>query len=120
MTVWPTDKTEMLQHLIETEGLTYQQAGSLMGITKNAAVGKGARMGLRSHHPNNRAAPVSTLPERMDALEALGCPPGCCHYPIGEVGKPGFRFCGKPADEHSYCAEHRALTMRPAMVMAAE
>ena len=33
----------------------------------------------------------------------------CC-WPLGEPGRPGFRFCDAPVDGGKpYCAEHRAL-----------
>src|ERR1700723_744859 len=32
-----------------------------------------------------------------------------CLFPIGEPGKPHFRFCGEPHQNRSYCAEHEAL-----------
>ena len=112
----------MLRRLIEVEGITYKHAGALMDITKNAAIGRGTRMGLVSRNApvaSRTKGPVTTLPERMAALEMFP-PRSCCVYPIGHVGKPGFRFCRTPTHEHAYCDEHRRVTMRPPGLMAAE
>jgi len=36
-----------------------------------------------------------------------------CRYPIGDVGREGFRFCleRKTDDNTPYCAVHRNLTI---------
>jgi|GEM_PF-6336979 len=53
---------------------------------------------------------MSAFPPRLDA----------CRYPYGEVGTPGFRFCGLPGDEtlpeerRSWCPEHRKVVFSPA------
>lgn len=40
---------------------------------------------------------------------------GQCRWPIGEVGLPGFGFCGAPTDDpHPYCRAH-ALRAYPAL-----
>ncbi|MEL7103752.1 MAG: GcrA family cell cycle regulator [Pseudomonadota bacterium] len=36
-----------------------------------------------------------------------------CKWPIGEPGKSGFHFCGKPSEEGSpYCAGHQQKALR--------
>jgi hypothetical protein len=40
---------------------------------------------------------------------------GKCQYPIGEPGKSGFHYCGKPLDSSGrpYCAAHHAVCYLP-------
>ena len=41
----------------------------------------------------------------FEALEA-----GMCRFPSGEVGKPGFGFCGRQSiPQQSYCPHHHAI-----------
>jgi len=46
----------------------------------------------------------------------LAClPHGACRWPIDDPGSGRMhlaRFCGGPADGHTYCAAHRALAVR--------
>ena len=44
----------------------------------------------------------------LDALEAV--PDDGCMWPIGDVGRPGFRYCGTPRRRgSSYCCTHHAV-----------
>lgn len=51
---------------------------------------------------------MSAFPDRLDS----------CRFPTGEVGTPGFRFCGLPGDgtlpeaRRSWCPEHRAVVFQ--------
>jgi GcrA cell cycle regulator len=49
-----------------------------------------------------------TLTMRRLTLLELG--PRTCRWPIGDVGEPGFFFCGNPTDpERVYCPVHHAV-----------
>ncbi len=55
-----------------------------------------------------RRAPAPVVP--MPRAEPLRTGHATCCWPIGEPGKPGFRFCGAPAlVGKPYCAEHAAI-----------
>ncbi len=64
--------------------------------------------------------PAPPAPSPIPAVSSTrrGFAQSCC-WPMGEPGRPGFRFCDAAADwGKPYCAEHRALayvkTSRPA------
>lgn len=58
--------------------------------------------------PERAAAPV----DRFQPAPRVGKQP-CC-WPIGEPGKPGFRFCADPALHNKpYCAAHAAVSYVP-------
>lgn len=43
-----------------------------------------------------------------------GAAPKSCEWPHGEVGQPGFHFCGAArVRRHSYCVEHLLQSTRP-------
>ena len=56
--------------------------------------------------------------EQRKTVFTLG--PHDCRFPVGEVGKPDFFFCGAPAlDKRPYCACHCARAFRPSEWRAA-
>jgi len=57
------------------------------------------------------AEPVDIAPRMLSVLELTD---QTCKYGIGDVGEPGFGFCGhETAPGKPYCAGHCALTYRP-------
>ena len=57
------------------------------------------------------AEPVDIAPHMLSVLELTD---QTCKYGIGDVGEPGFGFCGhEPAPGKPYCPAHCALTYRP-------
>ena len=121
------------------EGHSTAEIGRRLGVTKNAVVGKAHRLALpnrpspirrgqqaarkpRSRPEVVRSVPLPTptsvpvapaLPPAPRPIPAVpsrrGFAQSCC-WPLGEPGRPGFRFCDAAADwGKPYCAEHRAL-----------
>jgi len=46
----------------------------------------------------------------MRRLSLLELGPRTCRWPVGDVGEPGFFFCGNETDpERSYCTTHHLL-----------
>lgn len=57
------------------------------------------------------ATPVDIAPRMLSVLEFTD---RTCKYGIGDVGEPGFGFCGhETAPGKPYCPAHCALTYRP-------
>lgn len=57
------------------------------------------------------AEPVDIAPHMLSVLELTD---QTCKYGIGDVGEPGFGFCGhEPAPGKPYCPAHCALTYLP-------
>ena len=104
-----------------------------MGISKNAIVGKAHRLGLPARPspirqkgdskpklerlPGARRGAVSAEPTAIEVIRALvreqpkpvARSTQCC-WPIGEVGKPDFHFCGARSEPgRPYCGEHCAV-----------
>lgn len=101
-------------------------------VARSRAGNKGQpRAQAAAERVRRRQAHAETLRERQDAFEADGVAllktaawaplPGTtpvslldlgrdqCRWPIGEVGAPGFGYCGAPAREGGpYCAHHHA------------
>lgn len=85
--------------------------GRALGISKNACVAKAHRLGLPA-----RPAPASIAAARAKGAGVRKVDPASttarvaptCAWPIGDPGKPGFRFCGAPRATvgRPYCAEH--------------
>lgn len=89
---WKDRQAEETLRKLWAEGLSAAAIARAMGASKNAIVGKAHRLGL----------PPPPAPARYGRVIP------CC-WPIGEPGRPGFRFCddlsvpGKP-----YCQHHAA------------
>jgi GcrA cell cycle regulator len=92
---WPTERGEQLETLVE-EGHSFGEIARRMGLTRNAVIGRAHRQGLTREPP-------------LRPIVSWSYPPaGCCHWPHGDPGSPGFHFCGaKPVLlGRPYCAKH--------------
>tara|TARA_B100001559_G_scaffold300434_1_gene286554 strand:+ start:59 stop:418 length:360 start_codon:yes stop_codon:yes gene_type:complete len=104
---WTPERVEELTKLWAT-GLSASEIGRKLGITKNAVVGKVRRLDLAMR----RQPPVAKIDHKIITLDSLKA--NMCSWPNGEPGKPGFRFCGKPAEiGKPYCAYHCEIAYVP-------
>lgn len=134
-----TEETISRLRSLWAEGLSTAEIGRRLNISKNAVVGKAHRLNLPSRpSPIRRvegdpAAPRQITPKRaqgptlpplspavssptLPPLRAITSPPKqqpraapCC-WPIGEPGKPSFRFCNEAAATGKpYCEEHATI-----------
>lgn len=133
---WGKARLERLRDLW-AEGHSTAEIGRLMGISKNAVVGKAHRLNLPARPspirrgetpatPNPPRAPRRTLaiaapPERAPPAAPRRTVKPCCWPLWGAKEKPTHRYCG--ADQvlgawAPYCAEHLAKARRNAVVEA--
>lgn len=104
--IWTPARVAELTELF-ADGLSYEDIGQRMGLTKNAVLGKAHRLGFEVRV---EIAPQSTTLSRLDALNIF--PPGSrCQFPIGNPGSDGFHFCGTKTIESAdpYCREHHKV-----------
>lgn len=121
---WTEERVAELIRLWQA-GHSASAIGKMLGVSKNAVVGKAHRMQLPS-----RPSPIkqSTIPRRVSkpaqpvtkTVVTRPAPPPrrivrhakggrSCSWPIGDPGDPDFHFCGAPALEGKpYCEEHCA------------
>ena len=121
---WTEERVAELIRLWQA-GHSASAIGKMLGVSKNAVVGKAHRMQLPS-----RPSPIkqSTMPRRISkpaqpvtktVITRPAAPPPrrivrhakgrSCMWPIGDPGEPDFHFCGAPALESKpYCEEHCA------------
>lgn len=118
MSAWTPERDARLRELVERDGLNFGEAAKVLGITKNAALGRGGRIGLVS--PRAIGSPATTIFDRLDTVSIF--PPfGRCVFPNGHPGTEGFAFCGERVDAgHVYCAEHHRRTHQGTCTAAAE
>ncbi len=126
---WTEERVEELSRLWAS-GYSASAIGRMLGVTKNAVVGKAHRMRLESRPspirrdqraPLRRRVPMPTRP--MVDRPAVPSPPPpplrwtvrrgsdgpSCLWPIGDPGDSDFHFCGAQAVEGKpYCPEHCA------------
>lgn len=136
---WTEDRIKMLTRLWAKGFSCSQIANRMGGITKNAVIGKVHRLGLPgrerkiNHQPKpkpvksisgkvrapveQREKPLPLPAERAPIrvpVALLDLEANMCRFPFGEVGKPGFGFCGDSAvPGTSYCPEHHNICCRP-------
>lgn len=121
---WTEERVAELIRLWQA-GHSASAIGKMLGVSKNAVVGKAHRMQLPS-----RPSPIkqSTIPRRISkpaqpVTKTVITRPAApaprrivrhakgrsCMWPIGDPGEPDFHFCGGPALESKpYCEEHCA------------
>tara|TARA_R110000824_G_scaffold93535_12_gene226178 strand:- start:521 stop:859 length:339 start_codon:yes stop_codon:yes gene_type:complete len=87
---------------------TYSQLAGMMGVTKNAAIGRARRMGLIGDRVNKKEVFYKEGEPLMIPIEELR--PESCRFPFGEGRK--IKFCGIKRKGPSYCSAHHNLTHR--------
>jgi GcrA cell cycle regulator len=102
---WTLERIEELTRLWE-EGVTTAEIGRLIGVTKNAVIGKVHRIGLIPRVVTQRSPP------KRNVFDFHG---PVCMWPFGHPGDDDFHFCGaRPTPGRPYCAEHSAIAyIRP-------
>ncbi len=105
-----TQNGDRLEALVE-EGATASEVAGELGTTKNAVIGRAARLGLTWQRS---PATVHKTP-RIEFPRS-----GCCVFPHGDVGDDGFFFCGAPTAKllMPYCDAHLRKCYRPATNIA--
>jgi len=126
MSTWTPERIAEVTRLW-SEGLTTAEIGKLVGVTKNAVVGKAHRLGLPPRpSPIRRKGvsggggttmprPVAKAPVKLIRQIALSTSGACCKWPSGHPGEANFRFCGSAALVNKpYCPEHYQMAYLPA------
>lgn len=136
---WCDESLERLKSLWSTGDWSAGSIANMLGVTRNAVLGKLNRLGLldgRGHSfQRARAAKGGAMPpkqrpqkpapisrEAADVLLARELPPTDdpfsakgCRWPIGEVGDADFRFCQRPKGKRlngtpsMWCEGHHAI-----------
>jgi len=108
---WNHDQVEALKKLWD-DGLTAKAIGLILGVSKNAIVGKAFRMDLkRRESPIKGFVPKDKRPEVVDGHLLGKVRPGQCLFPFGNPGEPDFYFCRRKAlFGLPYCQRHQELT----------
>ncbi len=131
MTAWPTYRINELRNLAAS-GRTSGEIARVLGITRNAVIGKlnregitllrvpkrGPRATLKPAKPR-KSKPKSMSPPlqgRMGAGPAvMAVMPYHCEWPIGDPASEDFHFCSSPRDplaEPPYCPKHIEVAIR--------
>ncbi|MDA0228730.1 MAG: global cell cycle regulator GcrA-like protein [Proteobacteria bacterium] len=125
MSIWTPERIAEVTRLW-SEGLTTAEIGKIVGITKNAVVGKAHRLGLPARpSPIRRQGvgssavaaprPVAKVLVKLVRQIALSTSGACCKWPFGHPGEENYHFCGNPALANKpYCPEHYQIAYLPA------
>lgn len=133
---WTDEQVEELKRLWD-KGLTTGEIGKVLGVSKNAVVGKAHRLGLNGRPSPIRRGEDETVAttEKTDTTKkkknasvkapiAKKAPEKekeklftvndltstSCRWPIGDPKDENFHFCGKETlPDKPYCAEHAAI-----------
>lgn len=103
---WTEERIEKLSELWSQE-LSTAEIGKILGITKNAVVGKAHRLGLpKRQSPIRRSASKPKAP-KPDLIRLENLDRGMCCWPSGDPNDDDFHFCGQPAiATRPYCLDH--------------
>lgn len=112
MKTWTSEEDELLV-LYLNENISCRDVAIKMGKTRNAVIGRKARLGINSVRDKPKKeivklpsiAPVASFPNH-----------GHCVYPIGDIRQDGFSFCGLSVNgRKQYCERHYKLCVRKAV-----
>ena len=113
--VWTEDRLIDLTKLWG-EGLSITQIGLVLGVSRNAVVGKVHRMGLpkrqspivRSDKPKAPRPPIQR--RRAVPLTLEQWDRNTCSWPIGDPKTDDFKFCTEQSEPgRPYCTTHCAM-----------
>ena len=124
---WTEAQIEDLKRLW-TAGQSASQIGTVLGVSKNAVIGKAHRIKLPArpspirHSSGPKKPKRAPLPKQVRKIQrrpafkptrrSNGAP--SCAWPIGDPGETDFHFCGgKTVPGRSYCSEHCARAYVP-------
>ncbi|WP_415289049.1 GcrA family cell cycle regulator [Brevundimonas sp. S1H14] len=116
MAAWTQDRINLLKRLWpegrSAETIALELGG---GLTRNAVLGKVARLGLsegRTGARTRREAAHRVAPDGVATI--LSVRRTDCRWPYGEPGDAAFSLCGRPSERGAFCAAHAAIAYRPA------
>lgn len=142
MDSWPQKQVDQLEALW-ADGHSASQIGLLMGLTRNAVLGKVHRLGFNEKYPHRPCVgngtrvfysrderislkSVKRSPQPRPLMEfpfGVGlesCPASIlelnditCRWPMGEPRDRDFHFCGGFTGGRTYCACHHKLAYQP-------
>jgi GcrA cell cycle regulator len=113
--IWDAEAIERLTRLWVEDGLSMKDIGERLGLSRQAISGKLRRLDLVGRQGvgfDSRGQPRAkvTLPSGRLQSSALMPEAGQCHWPLGDPGTPGFRFCcAAAAAGATYCPDHDLL-----------
>jgi GcrA cell cycle regulator len=122
MTTWTPERVAAVTRLWN-EGLTTAEIGRMIGVSKNAVVGKAHRLQLPARpSPIKRGKsvrPKHTVavprPAKPRPVQQFTVGNAACKWPIGHPDEPGFHFCGERAlVSKPYCQNHYEKAYIPA------
>jgi len=108
VTDWTDEKIDQLKKLW-LEGSTTAAIGKVLGMSKNAVVGKVHRLKLKGRPSpidrTQKSAPVTKKAPRIYTMADLSSQ--TCRWPSGDPKHDDFQFCGKPpVPGKPYCPKH--------------
>jgi len=100
---WTDSQVDELRKLWDGSH-TAAQIGRMLGVSKNAVIGKANRLGLSPKRGERQKGP------QLVATSPVLSTPRSCAWPVGDPMKADFRFCGAPVVEGKpYCQDHCAV-----------
>ena len=137
---WTGERVELLKKLWSEPGLSCRDIANMLGVSRNAVIGKGGRLNLPTRPqvpcaPKAASSPPGPQPQRFPKpADDTGTPlpvndrdipleqrrglleltTATCRWPVGDPRRADFFFCGGQAAGGPYCAAHahRAYTER--------
>lgn len=125
---WSETAVSTLKQMV-ADGVSYSIIGKALGISRGAAIGKAARLGL-SGDRKPRADDLGGLRARVHLnggndpfhMPRTSLPPSkrltllqltahTCRWPIGDIGHPDFYFCGAYTGSPPYCRHHKQMSV---------
>lgn len=119
MSAWTQARINLLKRLWpegrSAETIALELGG---GLTRNAVLGKVARLGLSEGRTGARtrreaAHHVAPEPPPDGVATILSVRRMDCRWPCGEPGDAAFSLCGRPSERGAFCAAHAAIAYRP-------
>ena len=105
---WTDERISDLTRLWDS-GHSASHIGKVLGVSKNAVIGKAHRLNLQRGAPIPEPQPEPAPPVREEPPPILSpdVRPWMCRWQTDDAGRHGLNICGKTVQPgRHYCAEH--------------
>ncbi len=109
---WTDERIAILEEMW-CAGRSAREVAEILGVTRNAVIGKANRMGLVHNSGSSGGNGSARAERRKRPTSPAELTERMCRWPHGHPGDPDFHYCGaRRVPGRPYCEEHCMIAYR--------